>query len=528
MLILHAAFYRDSLRLWGESTPREGLATRSDPAYPYCADGAALQDSLARIGLSLTTSTAASAQTIWLPTRGAAPLPSSPLLGEPPPSRKPIILAPWSIPTVTLSPADATDLLTQVRDRPALEPGVMAGDDLRYWSEALTLAGALVYRQQVLPTLIEAKRAYRACWTPVFLGEDGSRLERLARAMPPAARAIGSDHRAMPDTAPRAVLRAFLDWSVDYLVRQAAGVSRVSRVGKTSTGSLHDRWLHALCAADGAMSGDKAELKPLAKQIRDWQRPLLRLLQAPSRLCFRLEEPESTVADDDPPLFLPDDATEWRINYLLQARADPSLLVAAEAIWQTQRGTGPGLKTLGSNPREDLLAALGQAASLSPAVAGSLKQAQPVGYALDTAGAFHFLSQEAPLLEQNGFGVLLPAAWAGKRRVKLATQAKVKPRFESKAGMTLDAVLDVEWEIVLGDAGLTAQELLALAQLKAPLVRVRGQWVQLSAAEIQAALELQRQGGAALSGRELLRMAMPRPSPSSTTWRRWCGNWLQA
>jgi hypothetical protein len=75
--------------------------------------------------------------------------------------------------------------------------------------------------------------------------------------------------------------------------------------------------------------------------------------------------------------------------------------------------------------------------------------------------------------------------------------------------MTLDKVLDVEWDIVLGDTGLTAKELLALAKLKAPLVRVRGQWVQLSAAEIQAALELQRQGEkGALTGRELLRLAL--------------------
>ncbi|HAO32060.1 MAG TPA: DEAD/DEAH box helicase [Candidatus Competibacter sp.] len=508
MLIPHAAFYRNGLHLWGESAPPEGPVAAG--AYPYRADGAALREGLARIGLSLLEEAAAGERTIWLPTQGDAPLPSSPLIAEPPHSRKPILLAPWQIPILTLHPADAINLLALVRDRPTLESGMVAGDDLRYWSEALSLAGSLVYRQQVLPSLVERGRLYRACWTPVFLGGDSGRLDRLARVMPPVARAVGSDRRALPDTAPRAVLREFLSWAADHLVRRVAASSTIGRAGPMPA-SLHGRWLRALCKTDGAMAGDKVELKRLANQIRDWQRPLLRLIHAPYRLCFRLEEPGLDQADAKEgakTLLFPDAAAEWRVSYLLQARDDPSLLVAADAVWKPERGTGAGLKTLGPNAREGLLAALGQAASLCPAVETSLKAARPAGCTLDTAGAFRFLAEEAPLLEQNGFGVLLPAAWAGKRRVKLTAQAKVKPRFDSKAGMTLDQILDVEWEIVLGDAGLTVQELLALAKLKAPLVRWRGRWVQLSAAEIQAALALQRQDGAALSGRELLRLAL--------------------
>lgn len=511
MRILHAAFHKGCLRFWAESAPQEALAP-DQPAtaarYPYRTDSAALRDCLRQAGLSLPTDgPAASEQSIWLPTQGGVPLPSSPLVAEPPKSRKPLILSPWKIPILTLPPADAISLLAAVRARPTLGPGISAGDDLRYWGEALYLAGALVYRQQVLPDLVERGRgAYWACWTPVLLGEDGGRLERLARAMPPAARAIGSDHRALPDSAARVVLREFLNWMVDHLVRQAA-IRPTGRMGAKAA-HLHGQWLQALRQPDGALQGDKTELRQLAKQIRDWQQPLLRLVNAPYRLCFRLEEPGLEQDEDTSALFFPDAATEWRVHYLLQARDDPSLLVSADAVWKPQRGTGAGLKTLGPKAREGLLASLGQAASLCPAIESSLRESAPVGYALDSAGAFHFLGEEASLLEQNGFGVLLPAGLVGKRRVRLTAQTKIKPRFESKAGLTLDKVLAVEWDIVLGDTGLTAKELLALAKLKAPLVRVRGQWVQLSAAEIQAALELQRQGEKALTGRELLRLAL--------------------
>ena len=512
MLVLHAAFHKGCLHLWGESTPREEESTTTKQTtiktYPYRTEISVLRDGLAQADLSLQANgQAAGEQTVWLPTLGGLPFPSSPLVAEPPKSRKPPTLAPWKIPTLALTAADAVHLLATVRNRPALAPGVVVGDELRYWSEALPLAGALIYRQHVLPDLVEQGRgAYRACWTPVFLGEDGGRLERLARALPPAARAIGSDQRALPDSAPRDVLRVFLAWIVDDLVRQAAEFPAVRRVGTASV-SLHGQWIQALRQSDGALEGDKAELRQLAKQIRDWQRPLLRLVNAPYRLCFRLEEPGLDETDTEA-LFFPDAGTEWRVHYLLQAREDPSLLVSAAAVWKPKRGTGEGLKTLGPQAREGLLASLGQAASLCPAIETSLKESTPVGYGLDTEGAFRFLGEEAALLEQNGFGVMLPASWTGKRRAKLAARAQAKTRFESKAGMTLDRVLDVEWEIVLGEAGLTPEELLALAQLKAPLIRVRGQWVQLSAAEIQAALALQQQGGAAFTGRELLRLAL--------------------
>ncbi len=505
MLVLHAAFYKDCLHLWGESAPSATGTTAG--AYPYRTEVAQLRDALAQAYLTLLAGKAAvEERMLWLPTQGGAPLPSSPLVAEPPKSRKAPTLAAWTLPTLALSAVDAVNLLATVRNRPALAPGVVVGDELRYWSEALRLAGALVHREQVLPDLIERRGAYRACWTPVFLGEDGARLERLARAMPSAARAIGSDHRALPDSAPRDVLREFLAWIVDHLVRQSTAFPAAKRAG-TASASMHGQWIQALRQPDGALEGDKAELRQLSKQIRDWQRPLLRLVNAPYRLCFRLEEPALDEKDTGA-LFFPDTGTEWRVHYLLQAREDPSLLVSAAAVWKPNRGTSEGLKTLGPQAREGLLASLGQAASLCPAVEASLNESAPVGYELDTEGAFRFLAEEAALLEQNGFGVMLPASWTGKRRAKLAARAQAKTRFESKAGMTLDRVLDVEWEIVLGEAGLTPEELLALAKLKAPLVRVRGQWVQLSAAEIQAALDLQKRGGAAFAGRDLLRLAL--------------------
>ena len=52
----------------------------------------------------------------------------------------------------------------------------------------------------------------------------------------------------------------------------------------------------------------------------------------------------------------------------------------------------------------------------------------------------------------------------------------------------LEGLVDYRYEVALGEDTLSADELHRLAELKVPLVRVRGQWVELRSDEIEAAL----------------------------------------
>ncbi len=64
-----------------------------------------------------------------------------------------------------------------------------------------------------------------------------------------------------------------------------------------------------------------------------------------------------------------------------------------------------------------------------------------------------------------------------------------------QSGFGLDSILDYKWEIALGDDPLTEAELKSLAKLKTPLVRIRGQWVELDAKRLASALKLMKSGG---------------------------------
>ncbi|MBN1935563.1 MAG: DEAD/DEAH box helicase, partial [Anaerolineae bacterium] len=88
------------------------------------------------------------------------------------------------------------------------------------------------------------------------------------------------------------------------------------------------------------------------------------------------------------------------------------------------------------------------------------------------------------------FGVLVPPWW-NKPGARLSVRAKLKAdaNIIGQGILNMDALVQFEWQVALGDETLTREELDRLAALKMPLVRVRGQWVMLQTDEIDAAID---------------------------------------
>ena len=351
----------------------------------------------------------------------------------------------------------------------------------------------------------------------MLAGSDAQRQNKLAQAMPPACRALGADAATPPEQPAAVVLGAFLDTMVDALVRSStagpAAPFRVSarRQAAPAFASIHDQWLHALRAPDGTLTGSAADLRQLAEQVHSWQRPIAVAVEAPFRLCFRLEEPPAPPAadeEDDGPIQTNGD---WHVRYLLQAADDPSLIVPVAEAWTAKGRHAAVFQARGFQPREYLLTALGQAAGLCPPVESSLKAAAPSGFTLDAVGAHAFLTETAWMLEQAGFGVLLPAWWTRKgTKQRLGVRRRSSPpRCRAAAECRSNEIVKFDWKVALGDNELSLRELEALARLKSPLVQVRGQWVQVNAEEIRAALDFwKRRAAGEGTVREVVRMAL--------------------
>ena len=463
MLIIHTGEYAGSLFIWAEeaveSSPlavpgrRRTKGTHAYP-HPFGSGGIGLVHALNRAipGFEPVLDRVCEI-TAWLPSRGSSPVPSSPLISEPPRSRARLKFPPWTVPAYRLSSAEAVEILSATIDRITLAPGVVVGADTAYWADALRFAGSVVARQQFLPGLTAVDGDYRAVWCPVFTGVDAERLAELATRMPPSARALsGPDSTEPPSEWRNEIVGRMVASLTDHLVRTAASASNYPmadrRLDGSSFASAHDAWVHALRSADGVVRGDPAELAQLAAQIREWRRPIAVTANSPFRLCFRLEEPLGIGEDHS------DEADDyWRIRYLLQSHDDPSLLIPAEEAWNDQHVgmASPGWGSKGA--REFLLSSLGQASGICPGVASSLEEADLSGYRLDTVEAHRFLAEDSLALEQAGYGVLLPAWWTRKgTKVRLSARAaNVRvPAMQGGSGVDLDSILRFDWEVSMG------------------------------------------------------------------------------
>ncbi len=320
------------------------------------------------------------------------------------------------------------------------------------------------------------------------------------------------------------VLRSLM-WAVtDALARDLATPATPAARRRSARANVVDVWVRALASADGAMSEcDEDEYVQLAGRLAVWHATRSTDAEA-VRTCFRIVPPSDDGEEGPldaagaPPQSgtrkkegSDDPEKSWLIAFALQAVDDPSLVVSAEDVWSD----GPELTAIGrhvAHPDEHLLRGLGQAARLVPTLGHALASAAPCDYTTDAAGILTFLRDGAPLLEEAGFGVFAPPWWRARRRLGLRLKARTRSKGGGSPGaIGLDGLCDIRWEAVLGDDTLGLTELRQLARLKQPLVRVRGQWVELHHDELSAAITaVGRRGvtGEVRSAGEVLRSAL--------------------
>ncbi|WP_213007155.1 DEAD/DEAH box helicase [Paractinoplanes toevensis] len=341
----------------------------------------------------------------------------------------------------------------------------LAGPSLRYLGVLAGFACDLARRGRMLPQLVTEGGVPTARWRPVITGGDAAAYRDFAAGMPPVVRASGAGlGRTLRDA-----LNVLVDASARTLMPER--LLRGLRPGPKA--ELSDRWVSALTADDPALLGAKpAEVRELGAALGDWMRAA-NDANGPVRVSFRLSEP---LPGED----------EWGLEFALQSAEDSALYLPATEVWDGARFPG-----MPARPDETLLAGLGRAVRLFPLLHVALGDQQPAAMTLDTGEAHEFLRQAAPLLQAAGFGVMLPK-WAGRKGVglKLTTRSKTSSaKALAGSGFGLEQLVEFRIDLVIGDSTVTAEELAELSRLKVPLVRVRGQWVELDDRQLKAALK---------------------------------------
>ncbi|MHA6625593.1 DEAD/DEAH box helicase [Pseudonocardia sichuanensis] len=516
MLAVHALWSPGrGVLLWAEDGERPATSSvrslRTARPHPFAAPASVLA--------ALHPGKATTA-TLLLPSRPGGPLASPELVRSArrgaAPRGGPVLRA-WTVPALAVDVAELDDLADEAR----------YGSSVAHLRAVAALAADLASRGRVLPTLARTGSHAVARWRPVVQGLDVVTLDALVEALPPVGRSEAGGPARGPQRGADAgelvldALAALTDAAVrDRLARAPEPVTvlppRSGRAPRRLPAA--EAWLAALLTPDGRVGGERgvppAELSALADAVAAWD-AFGATTAGEGRACFRLSEISTLHDPADPgadPLDQTGDGTRWVLEFLLQSTADPSLLVGAEQVWSG------GAERLFADPQELLLAELGRAARVHPALGRALRQARPDRLDLTVDDAHDFLTTRAPLLVEAGFGVLLPSGWDGARRVGLTLSARSTPaeRVLTRSGLGREQLAEFRWSIAVGDDELSEEEISDLVATKAPLVRLRGRWVSVDAERLRKGLEFlrrarRRRDAGAPTAAEVLALAQRHP-----------------
>jgi non-specific serine/threonine protein kinase len=529
MVILHGLWWRFHFYLWGERAPsaqgdnlptagpapkavsissrareKTGRGRRTGLRHPQALEAAELRATLGETshdGLLASTGKPC-LLTLWMPCRDGVPVPSNEAIAANEADHRstdgPATLQRVSVPALAFGPADAVDLLCG----PGLPQQCAWDEAFVFWSKLAKLTLSLLARQQFVPDIEEtAANKYAARWRPVVTDADEMVwLEKYAATMPPACRAI-SDAKE-EERSPALLVDSFLCRTVDAIVRRSLLSDPFFRQILTRARKKTDaefRWLRGLLAEDDRVRGRGEENAALLAQVRSWIGEVeeAEIDEPAARLQFTLLEPDQAPQSAEPSIVDPAEASgphgaeaPWKILVELRSDQDERALDYSKTqIEPANGGSILGRRLL--NRRRRLESELARAAQVFPPLQSTLGQGGTTSIELTTARAHAFLREWAPLLRTQGFRVVLPD-WAAATEPQLGLQLWLRPSAAGGApwdaaapddpsigSLGLNVLLEFNWRVAIGDDSMSLEAFEGLAEMKAPLVRLHGRWVDI-------------------------------------------------
>jgi len=394
---------------------------------------------------------------------------SSPILGE------------FQVDSVAVQPANVFKLLSTLEQH-AHSLTFEIGQSIHFWASTARFSLDLLVDQRFIPTLLQVDRKHlTATWTPWLHDEEVvHRFGHLLRAMPPVARSTAEDGRILLES-------ALTDMTNDVIRTILIEDDFADAVdGWDSNEDAHVSWLTAILHREIAVPGNPDRLLSIFTDARRW---LGRLCDVGDDLSWRLllELHEPIESNDT-----------WQLTFALQSAEDETREVSAEDVW------GAHGSESGSDDRlpELFLAELDRAASLYPKLEASLEESTPCFMELDTVEAHRFLVEYVPLLEESGFRTTVPMWWGTEKStlsaslhidspsLEVALAERAEGTYGSSSILGLNAIVECQWQVAVGDHLLTREEFEQLLKQKQPLVQVQGKWVHLQKGAIEEAKRL--------------------------------------
>jgi SNF2 family DNA or RNA helicase len=388
---------------------------------------------------------------------------------------------------------------------------IQLSSDLLFWYQYSRLFSEVVIKDRYIPAFKYREFPSQGKKKPTFeiypaweiLSESHRReSDRYLDYLPPICLA-GSDapHTVPTLYDPRTFLKHFDDCLLDEIVSR-------TRIPATFEKKIADTLL-PLC-----LSGDKTALATTTaletyQQWQEWKQKLIGTGDSSSfYLCLKILEAAEQDLDN------------WQVNFLVTSKADPSLRLELDDYWYLEAKAKRIIQNhFGTDFEKNLLLDLGYAARIYPLIWRGLETDRPIGFSITLAEAFTFLKENAWILEDAGYKVIIPAWWTpqGRQRAKVRLKANsksAKVAAVSKGLLSLENIIEYQYELAIGEEVIDRQEWEQLVNAKTPFVKFRGQWVELEQEKMQQMLDFwqkQQQEKPEISLLELLKTAGESP-----------------
>jgi hypothetical protein len=388
-------------------------------------------------------------------------------------------LYPWKVNGLNISHDSAILLLASLSEVRTNTQGTIIGADLKFWSNVSKFILELLSKQQFIPGIVISEdNESIAQWEHVLdRSENRIRFSMLVKSMPPVCMSILQDSK-IPNS-PEVFLLDYFNAAINGCIQNWVSLTQI-RMRKST---FSKAWLESLTTGE-PMKAYTSKRKNLSEGVLTWKGQIYNKEKSAFKTCFRLEPP--ALGDEI-------ESDHWTLRYFLQASDDPSLLVPAEKVWKESKDTLQFLNRKFDHPQEKLLIDLGKASRLYLPIEASLLSAKPVDVHLTTQDAYKFLKEVGALLQESGFGILVPPLWnKNTTQTTLGVKLNLKPKRTAKTSkgiLNFNSIIEYNWKIALGGEIINEEEFKKLASLKEPLVRVRGQWVELKKDHIEKVLK---------------------------------------
>ncbi len=407
-------------------------------------------------------------------------------------------LAPVMVPSIVLTPEEG--LLFLLGQIPAEE-----GSSLVYFKRLLRYVLNKAAARHFYGDIGQIRPGvYAAHWhlLPPEAVESAA-LSTIAAEMPASARCQVSTSILEPGRLVDSFVQTMSDGFIRLALSQDDWFARVHGLSRQMQAPLDVRWLSALVGTDPEVQGHPEIVSILSEIVRGWVGRLdAGRLGAPWRPFFVLREPELPEEFDED-----GDATDgsellWSLHVQLQSPGEDGQLVDAAQLWDEVNDPAVIFGRSVADRRGQLITDLHRASGACPPLARFAGDPAPTQLSISTPEAHLFIRQWGPALEAAGFGINVPDWAAGRDKgvgLMLALRPMAGPPDEdlleigqggAGGGATpwgevgagqfgLESLLDFDWQIAVGDLRLTPAEFRQLAGQGSPLVRYRGQWVQI-------------------------------------------------